>query len=387
LRRASRHTLVCFFLFLPLLASCSWNFSSKPVEPPDGQDDEDVPPGDADAPDAADDSGDDGAGEEPPADAEGVEDEGEAESEDTPVEDAACLDCVPDAPNAPPTVSVTAPADGEMILASASTDVRAEAADADGTVEDIRIYLDGDLVAEDAADSLVWTWSSPAIGRHVLSAQAEDDRGASGTSGDVGAVVYGVARFQDGVGPDADYAGTADTAIGFTYPDTNRGASSDLEADGLDGAVQVNVSALIRWDLGLIPPDAEVLDAELTLFPVSWANGSDPFAVYEVLVPWGEMTATWNLADTGRPWEVAGCQGAADRGATILGTVQEDLLNPILMAATPAFLDLIQRWVTFPSQNMGVVIQDFSLGLGLHFYSSEHSVPAVRPLLEITYTR
>jgi hypothetical protein len=384
MRPASRHLPVCIFLLLSPLSSCSWNFSSRPVEPSDGLSDADASPEDADGPETVDGPGDDGGGEESPADpGEGGEESG---GEDVPAEDVECPDCAPDAPNAPPTVSVTAPADGEMILAGASTDVRAEAADADGTVEDIRIYLDGDLVAENAAESLVWTWSSPAIGHHVLSARAEDDRGASGVSGDVEAVVYGVARFQDGVSPADDYAGTADTAIGIGSPDSNEGTWTSLEADGWDGVFEVDVSALIRWDIGSIPADAEVLDAEVTLFS-SDNDTSDPYALYEMLVPWGEMTATWNLADTGRPWEVAGCQGTGDHDVTVLGTVQEDFLSPILMEVTPAFLELVQRWVMYPSQNNGLVIQDYTNIDGLHFRSSEDGVPAGRPLLEITYTR
>jgi len=314
------------------------------------------------------------------------EGEAEAEGEDAPVEDAECQDCAPDVPNAPPTVSVTAPADGEMILASASTDVRAEAADADGTVEDIRIYLDGDLVAEDAAGTLVWTWSSPAVGHHVLSAWAEDNLGASGVSADVEAVVYGVAGFQNGVSPADDYAGTTDTAISADSPDSNEGSWTSLEVDGWDDPGIGQFSALIRWDVGSIPADAEVLDASLTLFS-SATDTSDPYGLYEALLPWGEMTATWNLADTGQPWSVAGCQGAGDRGNTLLGTVTANAADPIVMDATSAFLDLVRRWVIFPSENRGLVIQDYTNTNGLHFRSSEYAVPAERPLLEITYTR
>ena len=214
MRSAPRQPRGCPDLVLVLLAplaSCSWNFSSPPVEPPDALSDPDAFEETRDTPDAAEDSGDDGAGEEPPAEIEEGEDEGEGESEDAPAEDAECQDCAPDVPNAPPTVSVTAPADGELIHAGTATDVRAEASDSDGIVQDIRIYLDGDLVAEDEAASLVWTWSSPVVGHHQLSAWAEDNLGASDGSGDVEAVVFEVARFQDGAAPDEDYAGTADT--------------------------------------------------------------------------------------------------------------------------------------------------------------------------------
>ncbi|OHB76265.1 MAG: TIGR03118 family protein [Planctomycetes bacterium RBG_16_55_9] len=85
------------------------------------------------------------------------------------------------APNLPPTVSITSPADGATFISPASVTIEAAALDADGTVTKVE-FLDG-------ADSLGSVTASPFAttitlyaGVHTLTAVATDDKDATATS-------------------------------------------------------------------------------------------------------------------------------------------------------------------------------------------------------------
>lgn len=84
--------------------------------------------------------------------------------------------------NMPPTVAVTAPADGSTV--SGEVLVSADAADADGTVARVSFALpDGTTVDDDTAPyELAWDSLTVADGAHAISATAYDNVGASATS-------------------------------------------------------------------------------------------------------------------------------------------------------------------------------------------------------------
>lgn len=81
--------------------------------------------------------------------------------------------------NRPPTVRLTAPADGATFTAPATITLAADAADPDGSVARVT-FLQGDAtLGEVLAAPFTLTWSPPGGGEFSLRASATDDRGAT----------------------------------------------------------------------------------------------------------------------------------------------------------------------------------------------------------------
>jgi subtilisin family serine protease len=84
--------------------------------------------------------------------------------------------------NSPPAVSLTAPSDGAEFTAPATIEVTADAADADGSIENVTFYANDVLMGMDAAAPYSVNWGGAAIGSYVLVAVATDDLGTTTTS-------------------------------------------------------------------------------------------------------------------------------------------------------------------------------------------------------------
>jgi hypothetical protein len=84
--------------------------------------------------------------------------------------------------NAPPSVSITGPANGSTFAAGATITVAASASDADGSVSSVAFLRNGSVMATDTGSPYSWTWTNAAAGSYTLTARATDDDGAQTTS-------------------------------------------------------------------------------------------------------------------------------------------------------------------------------------------------------------
>jgi RHS repeat-associated protein len=84
--------------------------------------------------------------------------------------------------NAPPSVSITAPANGALFAAPAEVTVTASATDPDGSLAKVEFFQDATLVGTVTTAPYTVTLSSLASGSYVLTAVATDAAGASTTS-------------------------------------------------------------------------------------------------------------------------------------------------------------------------------------------------------------
>ena len=84
--------------------------------------------------------------------------------------------------NQPPTVSLTAPADGSAYKAPATVVISASASDADGSIAGVDFYAGGTLLGSAASSPYSFTWSNVAAGTYSLTAVARDNAGATATS-------------------------------------------------------------------------------------------------------------------------------------------------------------------------------------------------------------
>ena len=91
--------------------------------------------------------------------------------------------------NNPPTVSITAPANGATYTAPASVTINATASDSDGTVSKVDFYQGATLLGTDTSSPYSYAWTSVAAGSYSLTAKATDNLGAVTTSTAVGITV------------------------------------------------------------------------------------------------------------------------------------------------------------------------------------------------------
>jgi uncharacterized protein (DUF2141 family) len=84
--------------------------------------------------------------------------------------------------NAPPTVTLTSPANGARYTAPASIALTASAADSNGTVARVEFYSGTTLLYSDTTAPYAFTWSNVAAGTYGVRAVAYDNGGASTNS-------------------------------------------------------------------------------------------------------------------------------------------------------------------------------------------------------------
>ena len=81
---------------------------------------------------------------------------------------------VPSTPYQPPTVAITLPVNGSLFRTGAAVSIAAHAFDPDGDLSNLRIYLDGTLLSNNAGTQFNTTLPAPTPGGHRVSAEAED---------------------------------------------------------------------------------------------------------------------------------------------------------------------------------------------------------------------
>ncbi len=162
----------------------------------------------------------------------------------------------------------------------------------------------------------------------------------------------------------------SDARIDGLHKTTNYGADPDL-------IVRKNVSALLRWDLQNIPPNAKITGACLVL------TVQDPsvrtFEAYAVARPWTATGATWKSAAHGSAWARAGASHTSDRGELAVATFQRSTSG---LFGTPLATELVQKWVSDAASNNGIAITNRAAHDGISFTSSE---APVGPALMVFY--
>lgn len=84
--------------------------------------------------------------------------------------------------NLPPRVGIGRPKDGTVFSIGQAIEVRAEAADPDGTIQELNLFADDKLIGSAKLGQLTVVWSNAPAGPHTLHARAIDNAGATGES-------------------------------------------------------------------------------------------------------------------------------------------------------------------------------------------------------------
>ena len=128
--------------------------------------------------------------------------------------------------NAPPDVSVTAPAEGASFTAPASITVNAAASDSDGNVQQVEFFANGASIGTDTTSPYSVTWTGVSAGTYALAAIATDNEGATTTSNVVNVTVLAA-----NVPPSVAISSPAEGAT-FTAPSSVTVTANASDSDG-----------------------------------------------------------------------------------------------------------------------------------------------------------
>jgi hypothetical protein len=185
--------------------------------------------------------------------------------------------------------------------------------------------------------------------------------------------------FQDGVAPTAGYAGTLDTYLWGTTPDTTRGTETTFVMDITVGTPSDDRRALLKFDLSSIPTTATIVGAKLEFWISAEGQG---WAWYRMLVPWTE-SSTYNTMTGGVD------NDGIDASATpsVINGVNLDTILNVTVRDNILVSD-VQAMVSNPSTNYGWLGKnlDTATGDGVQFDSRESVTTTRRPKLTVRYT-
>ncbi len=176
------------------------------------------------------------------------------------------------------------------------------------------------------------------------------------------------------VGP----AGLQDTDINRWNADVNTSSSTNLRVRPDD------FSALLRFDLSQVPPNAVIEDARLDLW-VYYRSSQSAITVqpFRLLRSWDVASSTWNRASSTTSWTTAGADGS--------GTDRETLPEgQTLLDRTDAWVsfsvtNMAQQWVWNGDQNYGLLLKGKENADALYYLASADS-PNHQPVLHLRFS-
>jgi hypothetical protein len=144
-------------------------------------------------------------------------------------------------------------------------------------------------------------------------------------------------------------------------------------------------SSLLRFGLALIPPGSNIISAHIQLYTVGWSGtgASINTGLYAVLRSVNMCQATWNVAQTSAPWDLAGCNNTlTDRRPTAESTL---LINGYNQWYAFDVTTLVRQWMSGSLANNGVLLRGSTDGHSFYFGSSEYPTTVVHPKLVVVY--
>ena len=158
-----------------------------------------------------------------------------------------------------------------------------------------------------------------------------------------------------------------------------------------DGLMKVGekqrYNGLVRFDVGIIPADAQVVSATLQLWAKGWGGRDIAVEAFYITRTVQACQATWVSASTGNAWGAAGGNSiTTDRRATAESAVTtQGISRWYLWPLT----QVVQGWVDGSLANNGVLLRGTSSILAdtVYFATTEEANSSIRPNLVVYYMR
>lgn len=191
--------------------------------------------------------------------------------------------------------------------------------------------------------------------------------------------------FQQGVSPDASYAGCTDVLLDQDAVSTNQDGAGLSMPHAFSNHQKRN---LIKFDLSSIAGPVTVSNATLSLrIKSGMSNDNCSAHARRVLRVWSETQATWNEYTTGNSWTTAGALDTTnDIGSS------DDGSNSVTGQTTPFtftisnLASLIQGWINGTITNNGMIVYSDAEGDAVGIVGdSEDATGTNRPKLCVTY--
>ncbi|HXG48041.1 MAG TPA: Ig-like domain-containing protein, partial [Methylomirabilota bacterium] len=181
--------------------------------------------------------------------------------------------------NAPPTASLTSPAEGARFTPPVTINLVATAADIDGTIAKVEFYQGTTKLGEDTTSPFSFDWVNPAVGTYALRAVATDNAAARGTSGVVNVIVA---------------ANTAPT-VALTSP--SEGASFGAPATVPLAASVTDLEGPVAR-VEFFANDAKIAEDTTAPFSFDWPDvGAGGYALRAVATDAGGLSATSSVVN------------------------------------------------------------------------------------------
>lgn len=171
-------------------------------------------------------------------------------------------------------------------------------------------------------------------------------------------------------------AESEDAEIFDQAPNSNYG---DAAESWVSSASNDTTRSLLRFDVGVLPAGARILEANLSLYRQSGSGADQPVSAHRILTPWSENSVTWNSREAGTAWDTPG--GDFNNVA-----VTTTAVGPDNRRYEWDITLLVQGWVDGSYQNYGVAMIAAVDGMaGERFYTSDQTDPTRRPSLTVVY--
>lgn len=300
----------------------------------------------------------------------------------------------------PPTVSLTAPANGATV--SGTTAIAASAADNVGVTK-VEFYENGILLnaTNVAPYSYSWNTTTVANGSYTLTAKAYDNAGNVGQSANIAVTVSNTSTSTTSA--PGTYTAVFGNASGSNYPNTVQDTFLNLNTDVNAASTTLNTytwpantpsnTVLMQWDLSALPAGAQIQSATLSLYMT--AGGGD--ALYAVPVS-EVINKTPVIAksngytyDGVNAWDPSSIpyNGIPLAESDIAPAVDTPQIDTTLGYKSWNVTGIVQDWVANPANNRGLLLNSSSSATSdsyRTFASSEATDSTQRPKLVVTYT-
>ena len=169
---------------------------------------------------------------------------------------------------------------------------------------------------------------------------------------------------------------TKDLGGGVLDMTIDRNTATSQNDDDKLALVSNQSHGLLFWPMADIPPDSEVLAAQLFLTQAGASATARTVTVHRVTTRW-DGTATWTRARGGAAWNGGDYTAPETASAEVKGAG----------VYTWDMTGMVEGWTNARMQDFGVLLRLPKAGQSVSFYSKEAALSSLRPVLRVSFAK